>query len=43
MAAGSRTLAAAAIVGAVFWLVVVAIMKLYDFSLRRSALETGED
>ena len=43
MAAGSRTLAAAAIVGGVFGLVVVAVMKFYDLSLRRAVLESGED
>ena len=43
MGAGSRTLAAVAVVGGVFGLAVVAITKFYDLSLRRTVLETGED
>jgi hypothetical protein len=43
MAAGSRTLGAAVIVRGIFGLVVVAVMKFYDLSLRRAVLESGED
>ncbi len=41
MAAGSRTLAAAAIVGAGFGLVVVAGVKIYNRVLRRAVLDAG--
>jgi hypothetical protein len=42
MGAGSQTLAAAAVVGALFGLIVVAGMKVYDRSLRGAVLDTGE-
>jgi hypothetical protein len=42
MGAGSPTLGAAAAVGALFGLVVVAGMKIYDRSLRGAVLEAGD-
>jgi hypothetical protein len=42
MGAGSQTLAAAAAVGALFGLIVVAGMKIYDRSLRGTVLDAGD-
>jgi hypothetical protein len=42
MAAGSRTLGEAAAVGALFGIVVVAGLKIYDRSLRGVVLDSGE-
>jgi hypothetical protein len=42
MAAGSRTLAAAIFVGAVFGTIVVAAVKYYDWTLRGAVVDSGE-
>jgi hypothetical protein len=42
MAAGSRTLTAALVVGAIFGLVIVAGMKLYNRALHGAVMDTGE-
>jgi hypothetical protein len=39
MGAGSRTLGAALVVGAIFGAVVVAVVRIYDFSLRGAVVE----
>jgi hypothetical protein len=42
MAAGSRTLAAAATVGALFGVLVVLGIKVYDRALRGTVVDTGD-
>jgi hypothetical protein len=42
MAAGSRTLAAALTVGAVFGAIVVAVVNFYDHTLKGAVVDTGE-
>lgn len=42
MAAGSRTLVAASVVGAVFGLVMVLALKVYDYALHGPVVDTGE-
>jgi hypothetical protein len=42
MAAGSRTLAAALLVGAIFGVIVVAAVKYYDRSLRGVIVDSGD-
>ena len=42
MAAGSRTLAAAILVGAIFGVIVVAAVKYYDRSLRGVIVDSGD-
>jgi hypothetical protein len=42
MAAGSRTTAAAILVGAIFGVVVTAVMKFYDYVLRGTVVEVGD-
>jgi hypothetical protein len=42
MGAGSRTLGAAMVVGAVFGAAVVGAVRIYDLSLRGAVVETGE-
>jgi len=42
MAAGSRTMTAAIVVGAVFGIVVTAAMKSYNYVLRGTVMEAGD-
>jgi hypothetical protein len=42
MAAGSRTMTAALAVGAIFGIVVTAVLKFYNRALRGTAMEAGE-
>jgi hypothetical protein len=42
MAAGSRTLTAALVVGAVFGAIVVAGIHFYDHTLKGAVIDTGE-
>jgi hypothetical protein len=42
MAAGSRTLQAAAVVGALFGAIAVATVQYYDYSLRGTVVDSGE-
>jgi hypothetical protein len=42
MAAGSRTLQAAIVVGAIFGAIVVAIVQYYDHSLRSTVVDSND-
>jgi len=42
MAAGSRTMAASLVVGAIFGLVVTAAVKIYNYALRGAVIEAGD-
>ncbi len=42
MAAGSRTMAASLVVGAIFGLLVTAAVKVYNYALRGTVIEAGD-
>jgi large-conductance mechanosensitive channel len=42
MAAGSRTMAASIVVGAIFGLVVTAAVEIYNYALRGTVIEAGD-